>query len=250
MEKNYGIKLLVLAAGQGKRLRSEATQIPKVMRTALGKPLVGYVLDAADFVPAEDTWLVVGFRKEAVMEAFPDLNFVEQTERKGTGHAVLCAKEAFKDYDGDIMIINGDMPLFSKETLAGITEAHKKSGVACTMLTYTVEGEIPPFGHIIRDSEGFVCDIVEHKDATAEQKLIRELNAGLYIFSAKELFSALERLTPSTATGEYYLTALPALLKEDGFKTQAFPLKDADELLGVNTEEDLLKVEECLRNKL
>lgn len=249
MDKNNGIKLLILAAGQGKRLKSELTQIPKVMRTALGKPLVAYVLEAADFVPAEDTWLVVGFRKEAVTEAFPQLNFVEQTERKGTGHAVLCAKEAFKGYEGDIIIVNGDMPLFSKETLEGITKAHRAEGSACTMLTYTVEGEIPPFGHIIRDADGFVCDIVEHKDATAEQKLIRELNAGLYIFSAKALFSALERLKPSEATGEYYLTALPALLKEDGLKTRAFPLKDPDELLGVNTEEDLLKVEECLRSK-
>lgn len=249
MSEKKTLKLLVLAAGQGKRLNCEATQIPKVMRKALGKPLLGYVLDAAAFIPEKDTYIIVGFKKEAVIEAFPSLNFVEQTERKGTGHAVKCAENAFEGFDGDIMVINGDMPLFSQKTLRAIAEMHAEGGAACTMLTFTVKGDIPPFGHIIRDTDGFVTDIIEHKDATDEQKLIRELNAGLYVFSAKELFAALKKLSPSAVTGEYYLTDLPKLLLSDGYKTKAFVLADESELLGVNTEEDLLKVEEQLKLK-
>ncbi len=243
------MKLIILAAGQGKRLNSEKLQIPKVMRLACGKPLMGYVLDAADLVNKEDIYAVVGFCKEAVMEAFPELNFVEQKERKGTGHALMCAIDAIRDFDGDVMVINGDMPMFRKETIRKITDAHVESGAACTMATFVVDGEIPPFGHIVRDADGYVAAIVEHKDATEEQKLIRELNAGLYIFKANPLLSALERLTPSPVTGEYYLTELMAILDTMNEKTKPFVLDDEAEVLGVNTEEDLALVESMLKNR-
>ena len=243
------MKLIILAAGQGKRLNSEKLQIPKVMRLACGKPLMAYVLDAADFVEDKDVYAVVGFCKEAVMKAFPTLNFVEQTERKGTGHALMCAADAIKDYDGDVMVINGDMPMFKKETIRSIAKAHREAGVACTMATFIVKGEIPPFGHIVRDGDGFVGAIVEHKDATDEQKLIRELNAGLYIFKAAPMLKALEKLSPSPVTGEYYLTELMALLEAMGEKTKPFVLEDESEVLGVNTEEDLATVESMLKNR-
>lgn len=243
------MKLLILAAGQGKRLGCEQTLIPKVMRTALGKPLIQYVLEAADFVPEKDVWVVVGFQKQVVMEAFPNLNFACQEQRLGTGHAVMCAAEAMGECDDDIMVINGDMPLFRKETLRAIIDAHKQNGAACTMVTFNAVGEIPPFGHILRDKDGFVEAIVEHKDATEEQKLIRELNAGLYIFRGKALFGALPKLQKSAVSGEYYLTDVPAVLALEGEKTAAFMLPDESEVLGVNTVEDLEAVEKALKNK-
>ncbi len=244
------MKLLILAAGQGKRLGCEQSLIPKVMRTVLGKPLIGYVLDAADFVPDKDVWVVVGFQKQAVMEAFPSLNFACQEQRLGTGHAVMCAAEAMGETDEDVMVINGDMPLFRKETLHAIIDAHRQNGAECTMVTFQAVGEIPPFGHIVRDADGFVDKIVEHKDATEEEKLIRELNAGLYIFKGKALFDSLPKLQKSPITGEYYLTEVMAIIAAAGGKTAAFMLPDESEVLGVNTAEDLALVEAALKNKI
>lgn len=244
------MKLLILAAGQGKRLGCEETQIPKVMRKALGKPLLQYVLEAADFIPREDIWAVLGFRKEVVTEAYPTLNYVEQTERLGTGHAVMCAADVFDGYDGDVMVINGDMPLLSRDTLRAVERLHREKGTDCTMVTFNVKGEIPPFGHIIRDDDGFVAQIVEHKDATDEQKLIRELNAGLYVFKSKALFEALGRINKSPVSGEYYLTDVPMAISQKGGKTAAFVLEDETEVLGVNTAEDLEAVEAALRAKI
>lgn len=244
------MRLLILAAGQGKRLKSEETMIPKVMRCALGKPLMEYVLDAADFVPREDVYAVVGFCKEAVTAAFPDLNFVVQDQRKGTGHAVMCAAEAFEGYEGDVMVINGDMPLFKKKTLEDMYACHKANGAACTLGTFVEQGEeIPPFGRIIKDGDGFVVDIVEQKDATEEQRKIRELNAGVYIFDSAALFRALPTLEKSPVSGEYYITDVPKALAAKGLKTCAFVLEDKSETLGVNTEEDLAAVEAALSAK-
>jgi len=240
------MKLLILAAGQGKRLGCEETQIPKVMRHALGKPLLQYVLNAADFIPPEDTWAILGFRKEVVLEAYPTLNYVEQTERLGTGHAVMCAADTFKDYEGDIMVINGDMPLLSRKTLEETIRLHREKGAECTMVSFIVKGDIPPFGHIIRDEDGYVAQIVEHKDATEEQRLIRELNAGLYVFKSPVLFEALTRIKRSPVSGEYYITDLPAAIAEAGGKTAVYVLEDEDEVLGVNTAEDLEAVEAAL----
>ncbi len=243
------MKLLILAAGQGKRLGCEETQIPKVMRLALDKPLLQYVLEAAGFIPEEDVWAVLGFRKEIVLAAYPGLNYVEQTERLGTGHAVMCAAEVFKDYDGDVMVINGDMPLFSRKTLEDIIKQHREKGVECTLTAFYAKGEIPPFGHVIRDGEGFVKQIVEHKDATEEQRLIRELNAGLYVFKSRVLFDALGRIKPSPVSGEYYITDVPAAIAEAGGKTAVYMLEDENEVLGVNTAEDLAAVEAVLTQR-
>ncbi|MBQ3196368.1 MAG: NTP transferase domain-containing protein [Clostridia bacterium] len=244
------MRLLVLAAGQGKRLNSDAAMLPKVMRTVLGKPLMAYVLDAADFIPADEVYGVVGYLKEAVMDAFPQINFVVQDERKGTGHAVMCAADAFKDYKGEVMVINGDMPLFKRSTLIDMWNSHKASGAVCTLGTFVAEGEIPPFGRIIRDDDGFVCDIVEQKDATEEQRAIRELNVGVYIFDSESLFAALPKLTKSPVSGEYYLTDVPRQLAKEGKKTAAYVLSDPDETLGVNTEADLAAVEALLKSKI
>lgn len=243
------MKLLILAAGQGKRLGCEQTLIPKVMRTALGKPLIQYVLDAANFVDEKDIWVVVGFQKQVVMDAFPSLNFACQEQRLGTGHAVMCAAEVMGECDDDIMVINGDMPLFRTETLKAIMEAHRQNGAECTLVTFNAVGEIPPFGHILRDKDGFVKAIIEHKDATDEQKLIRELNAGLYIFKGKALFSALPKLQKSAVSGEYYLTDVPGVIAAEGGKTAPFMLPDESEVLGVNTVEDLAAVEAALNSK-
>ncbi len=241
------MKLLVMAGGKGKRLGSELTGIPKAMRKACGKPLLHYILKNTDFIPEEDKILIVGFMKEVILEAYPDLAYVFQAEQKGTGHAVMCANEALADYDGNVMVVNGDMPLVEKETLEKLAEYHQLKGNDCTILTCIQEdGEIMPYGRIVRDENGEFKGVVEQKDATEEERLIRELNVGMYVFDSKKLFESLKMVSASRATGEYYITDVPHIMKKMGFKVDAFSYGHIDEFFGVNTEEDLKRVEELL----
>ncbi|MBR6507056.1 MAG: NTP transferase domain-containing protein [Clostridia bacterium] len=240
------MKALILAGGKGKRLGSDITHIPKVMREALGKPLLGYVMEYTDFIPEKDKVILVGYEKERVINAFPEYPYAFQEEQKGTGHAVMCAAKHFEDYDGTLLIINGDMPLLKKESVLALKKYHEDAGADCTILTFVAKGEIPPFGHIIRTVSGNVAGIVEHKDASEAQKLIPELNGGIYMFDCKKLFSVLSRITPSPVTGEYYLTDVPKLMIAEGYKVEGFILPDETELAGVNTEEDLREAERIL----
>lgn len=243
------MKALILAGGKGKRLGSDITHIPKVMRKANGKPLLQYVLDYTDRIAMSDKVILVGYEKQAVIDAFPGYPFALQEEQKGTGHAVMCAAEHFKGYKGNVLVINGDMPLLKKESVYALEQAHEASGNKCTLLTFVAKGDIPPFGHITRDEKGKVTGIVEHKDATEEQKNIRELNGGIYIFDSETLFHTLSRITPSPVTGEYYLTDVPKLMIQDGCKVDTYVLEDEKELAGVNTEEDLSEVERILNEE-
>ncbi len=241
------MKLLVMAAGKGKRLNSEATGIPKAMRKACGKPLLHYILKNTEFIKDEDKVLIVGFMKDVILDAYPELAHAYQAEQKGTGHAVMCAADAFADYDGDIMVVNGDMPLVKRETLEKLAEYHTANKNDCTILTCTQkDGEIMPYGRIVRDENGnFVC-VTEQKDATEEERLIRELNVGMYVFDSKKLFEALKNVSASRATGEYYITDVPHIMKKMNLKVDAFSYGDIDEFIGVNTEEDLKNVERLL----
>ncbi len=241
------MKLLVMAGGKGKRLNSEATGIPKAMRKACGKPLLHYILKNTDFINDDDKILIVGFKKEVILEAYPDLAYVFQAEQKGTGHAVMCAGDALSGYDGDVMVVNGDMPLVKKETLLKLAEYHQSKKNDCTILTcIQEEGEIMPYGRIVRNEKGeFVC-VTEQKDATEEERLIRELNVGMYVFDSKKLFEALDKVSASRATGEYYITDVPHIMKKMGLKVDAFSYGHIDEFVGVNTEEDLKNVERLL----
>lgn len=243
------MKLLVMAGGKGKRLGSELTGIPKAMRKACGKPLLHYILKNTDFIPNEDKILIVGFMKDVILDAYPEMAYVFQAEQKGTGHAVMCAGEALKDYDGDVMVVNGDMPLVKKETLEKLAEYHTSKKNDCTILTcMQTEGEIMPYGRIVRNENGEFVGVVEQKDATEEERLIRELNVGMYVFDSKKLFDSLQKVSASRATGEYYITDVPHIMKKMGFKVDAFSYGHIDEFVGVNTEEDLKHVEDLLEN--
>lgn len=241
------MKLLVMAGGKGKRLGSEITGIPKAMRQAKGKPLLHYILKNTDFIPDDDKILIVGFKKEVILEAYPDLAFVFQAEQKGTGHAVMCAEEALSHYDGDVMVVNGDMPLVKKETLLKLAEYHALKKNDCTILTCVQEeGEIMHYGRILRNESGEFVGVVEQKDASEEELLIRELNIGMYVFDSKKLFEALKNVSASRATGEYYITDVPHVMKKMGLKVDAFSFGHIDEFMGVNTEEDLKIVESLI----
>lgn len=241
------MKAIVLAAGKGKRLHSEEFNLPKVMREANGKPLIRYALDSIDFIDKKDTVIVVGYMKEKVMENLGDeYLYSVQDEQKGTGHAVNCAKEHFDGYDGNVFISYGDMPLFKKETFKALIEKHNQTGADCTLLTAIVDNP-PAYGRIIRGEDGKICDIVEEKDCTEEQKKITELNVGVYVFKAKLLFEGLKNLKNNNAQGEYYLTDMPKIFVSSGKKVETFSTTDETEMYGVNTLEDLEFCEKQLK---
>ena len=242
------LKAVVLAAGKGTRMQTDGAEKPKVMREALGKPILYYVLTALDFIAPEDCILVVGFKKDSVIASFPEYIFVEQSQQLGTGHAVMCAYEALSGFGGDILVCCGDMPLIKSETYRGLCEEHRKSGNDCTVLSGTCDVYLP-YGRILRDIKGNFIGMVEEKDATEEQKSIMELNSGVYVFDAAALKSVLNLLKSDNAQGEYYLTDAPALMMGRGCKVGVCRRDLGLEIIGVNTPAQLNEVEKILSSR-
>ena len=245
MEQN--IKALVLAAGKGTRLRTEGVDLPKVLREACGKPLLHYVLTALNFLPVEDTVLVIGWQKEKVHAAFPDYPFAVQETLNGTGGAVQYAAGHLTDLNGHVLICCGDVPLMKRETYQALIRTHLEQGNACTMLSARL-GEGGSYGRIIRDSNGSFSAIVEARDCTPEQAAVTEVNTGTYVFRVSDLLSVLGELTTDNAQGELYLTDLPALLNVRGARVGLCDTCSPTEMLGVNTVEQLAEVETILQN--
>lgn len=239
-------KAVILAAGKGTRLQSEQYQLPKVLREANGQPLLHYVLEALNFLPQENTVIVAGYMKEKVMDRFPDYPYAVQAEQNGTGHAVQCAKAELQDFDGTVLVCCGDMPLIKKETYEALLKAHETSGNPCTFLTGTSNQDLP-YGRILRDEQGDFLRVVEDKDCTPEQKAIRELNAGVYAFDCKELLACLSLLKNDNAQGEYYLTDVPELMRNRGGKIGICCVELNEQIIGVNTVEQLREVEDFLK---
>jgi len=243
--KKPPIKAVILAAGKGTRLQSEGNTLPKVMRLAAGKPLLAHVLNALDFIPAKDCVIVVGYKQETVIEAFPDYTFAVQREQLGTGHAVMAAFAQLEDYDGSLLVCCGDMPLIRRETYLALIDAHNASDNICTLLSGTSDLGLP-YGRILRNDMGDFCGMVEDKDATPVQKQINELNSGVYVFDARALRSVLSELKSDNAQGEYYLTDAPVLLQKKGLKIGVCFRELGYEIIGVNTPEQLKQTEELL----
>jgi bifunctional UDP-N-acetylglucosamine pyrophosphorylase/glucosamine-1-phosphate N-acetyltransferase/UDP-N-acetylglucosamine pyrophosphorylase len=240
-------KAIILAAGKGTRLHSAEHQMPKVLREAAGQPLLHYVLENLSFLPQEDTVIVVGYRREQVMERFPDYPYAIQDPQLGTGHAVQCAKAQLQGFTGTVLVCCGDMPLLRKETYEALLETHQTDGCTCTFLTGTSDQDLP-YGRILRDDQGQFLRVVEDKDCTPEQKKIRELNAGVYAFDCQELLACLELLKNDNAQGEYYLTDVPDLMRQRGGKIGACCVDLGSQIIGVNTLEQLQQVETLLKN--
>ena len=240
------IKAVVLAAGKGTRMMTETNTMPKVLRQACGKPLLYYVLKTLQFVPKEDTILVVGYRREDVIAAFPDYPHAVQDPQLGTGHAVRCAKAELEDFDGTVLVCYGDMPLLKEEVYRGLLEDHARTGSVCTLLSGTTEEKLP-YGRVLKDENGEFLQVVEDRDCTPEQKAIRELNVGIYAFDCKELLACLDLLRNNNAQQEYYLTDVPALMKQRGGKVSVYTAELNEQILGVNTPEQLAIAEKYLK---
>jgi bifunctional N-acetylglucosamine-1-phosphate-uridyltransferase/glucosamine-1-phosphate-acetyltransferase GlmU-like protein len=239
------LKALILAAGQGKRMMSGGDGAPKVMRLANGKPLLGYVLGALSFIPENDTIIVVGYKREQVKAAFPGYAFAVQEIQRGTGHAVIAAAPALTGFDGDLLICCGDMPLIKRETYAALIDAHRRENSVCTLLSGESDDYLP-YGRVIRDENGDFSRIAEERDCGENELKTTELNAGVYIFNAQALLSVLSLLKTDNAQGEIYLTDAPALLKAAGGRVAVLKKRLGNEIIGVNTPEQLREVETLL----
>ncbi len=238
------LKALVLAAGKGTRMKSE---LPKVIHKVNGIPMVKKILNELDALQTEENILILGHKKEVVLEELGDVKYVVQEEQLGTGHAIMQAKELLQDYDGDVMILCGDTPLLRHETLKRMYEAHKKSGASTTILTSIYEN---PFGYgrIVKNGDKVVA-IVEEKEADEETKKIKEVNAGVYCCNSKELFEALGKVTNNNEKGEYYLTDIVSIQVNEGKTIGSFILEDNEEILGVNSKVELAQASKVLRER-
>src|SRR4029453_12708157 len=242
--------VVVLAAGEGKRMKSAT---PKVLHPLLGRTLLGHVLGAAGAARAERTIVVVGHKAEQgqahLPEIAPSATPVLQAQQNGTGHAVRIALDAAADASGTVVVLNGDVPLLRPETVEALPPAHEESKAGATVLA--AEGSDPAgLGRVVRDAAGHLERIVEERDATAEVRAIREINAGIYAFDAVLLRDALGKLSNDNDQGEEYLTDVFGLLATSGQPVGVFVAPDADETLGCNDRAELAALRALLRDRV
>ena len=245
------LEVLILAAGLGTRMKSG---VAKVLHKLDGRPLIAHVCRTAAQLEPRRLHVVVGHQAEQVQAAVDaelgheKTSFITQTEQRGTGDAVRAARSALADAKATILILSGDVPLVRSETLRAFVNAHAQSGASCTILTIRLENPAG-YGRVVRDAGGNFGKIVEQRDATDEERQIREVNSGIYCFDSEKLFAALERIQPTNSQGEYYLTDVPAILKAEGDLIALFQHPDAREVSGINTRAELAEFENLMRRR-
>ena len=243
------LDVLILAAGLGTRMKSATA---KVLHQLGGRPLISHVCRTAQLLNPRKVLVVVGHQAQeverVVRQELPEglPSFVTQPQQRGTGDAVMCARPQLENIRSILLVLSGDVPMVRVETLEKLIEEHRTSKAACSILSVRLEN---PFGYgrIVRDSENQFVEIVEQKDATSDQRQIREINSGIYCFETDKLFEALARVKPANEQGEYYLTDVPAILLADGQKVHVYAHDDPREVAGVNTRAELAEFENLLR---
>lgn len=243
------IRAIIPAAGKGSRLQKLSGDLPKAMFSVGDRPMIEYVLENISFIDKMDTYIVVGYGKEKIIEHLgDDYRFVEQKQQLGTGHAVMECAEEFKNFEGSVLITFGDMPLFRKEEFESMCQQHEKSGADCTLMTAENQA-LELWARVIRDENGHFTRIVEGKDCTPEQAEIKELFSGVMVFNSKSLFRILPQIGCSNIQKEYYVTEVPELMVNNGMVVETYFTKDGDDLRGINTPEDLEICESILKNR-
>jgi len=247
-EQQKPLDVLILAAGLGTRMKSRRA---KVLHELGGLPLIVHVCRTAVTLDPRQIFVVVGHQaaevEKAVRAHVGDLaRFVTQTQQRGTGDAVEAARSVLENSDSLLLVLSGDVPFVKRETLEKLIAQHRLTGADCTILSVRLENPTG-YGRVVRDGQNSFERIIEHKDATTEERQIREINAGIYCFDTAKLFDALRRLEPANKQGEYYLTDVPGILMTDGARVDVYLHNDAREVSGINTRADLAEFENLLR---
>lgn len=236
---------IILAAGDGKRMKSEN---PKVLCEVLFQPMLKWVENACRAAGIEEIYVVAGDREDLLRKISPGCQFVRQSERRGTGHAVMMAADALAD-GGDVVVLNGDAPLISAEDIENALTLHRARHDAVTLVTARVRDPYG-YGRILRDMDDAVLGIVEQRDADARQQRIDEINSGAYWFDAAFLARALKKLTISNAQGEYYLTDTVAIAVREGLSAGGYLCPDCDAVLGANDRRGLQALNDAARRRI
>lgn len=243
------LAVVVLAAGMGKRMKS---RLPKVLHPVLGRPMLAYVLDAVAGLSPERTVVIIGKGGEEVVKVVGEgngISYAKQEEQLGTGHAANCARNALKNFKGDVLILNGDFPLVTAKTLKSFIKKHEKDEADVSFLTafvYDPHG----YGRVARNGRGNVDRIVEEKDASSDERKINEINSGTYCVKSAFLWKALSSLTPENSQKEYYLTDIIGIARGKSLKVSGIPVKDPGEVIGVNDRAQLAFAEGLLRDRI
>lgn len=240
---------IIMAAGKGTRMKSD---LPKVLHKVCGKSMLDHVIDTVSELNPEKIFVIVGHEAEKVKASFDnrlDITWVEQKEQLGTGHAVMQIVPFLDNYNGNVLILSGDVPLITKDTISNLISFQYQNNLNATIMTTLLEN---PFGYgrILKNELEEVIGIIEEKDSNEEQKLIKEINSGTYCFNWNHLESALKQITPQNAQGEYYLTDVIKIFSSNNLKMKTFCTKNIEEVLGVNDRVALSEMSKILRKKI
>jgi bifunctional UDP-N-acetylglucosamine pyrophosphorylase/glucosamine-1-phosphate N-acetyltransferase len=237
---------IILAAGKGTRMGYD---LPKILHPVAQKPMVQWVIDAVTKAGVDRTILVVGHGADEVKACIPNCEFVLQEPQLGTGHAVDVCKETLADFDGDILILGGDGPLIRAETIAQMVKKQKDTNASATLATSIIP-DPTGYGRIVRDDNNRFLAIIEHKNATPEQLKLHEVYPSYAIFKAASLWSCLENLEKNPVSNEYYLTEVPAMMLARGENVEIVNAVPPEDILSINTPEQLAEVEAMLQSRL
>jgi len=241
------LRIIILAAGKGTRMKSD---LPKVLHPVCGVPMIQHVVAVANQISRRRPLVVIGHKAEKVSVILgEEVDYVLQEKQLGTGHAVMMAAPQLQDFSGDLLVLYGDTPLITTESLTKLVAEHQRAKSSVTVLSVEVENPTG-YGRIIRDEHGRLERIVEEKDASSEEKIVKEVNTGIYIFNYPDLAEALRCIEPKNAQGEYYLTDVIALLAARGKKAGAVPCPNSEELLGPNDRLALAETDRIMRRRI
>ncbi|HCA79430.1 MAG TPA: UDP-N-acetylglucosamine pyrophosphorylase [Bacteroidetes bacterium] len=231
---------VIMAAGQGKRMKDPSRA--KVLYELNGKPMIHYVVDLALELGTKPVVVIVGHQRQLVIDylgkSHPMVACAIQAEQLGTGHAVMQAEPALEGFRGDVVVLSGDVPLLTRKTMESLITHHRTTGAAATILTAIMQ-DPTGYGRMIRNADGSVKRIVEHKDATDSERAIKEMNSGIYVFDKERLFEALQNILPDNAQHEYYLTDVFEFFWKKQWTVSALVGDSVDEIHGINTFEQL-----------
>jgi bifunctional UDP-N-acetylglucosamine pyrophosphorylase/glucosamine-1-phosphate N-acetyltransferase len=242
------LAVLILAAGIGRRMKST---LPKVLHPLLGCPMMSYVIDAVRGISPERIVFVIGYGSEGVRKAVNQdrIEYVIQSEQLGTGHAAACARQLLGEFDGNILILNGDFPLIRSETLKNFVDQHNRTKAVVSILTNFMDNPYG-YGRVIRSGTGDVLRVVEEKDATPEERKLAEINTGAYCVESAFLWDALDRIGTENEQKEYYLPDIIGVISRSGNRVAAYVAADSEEVLGVNNRAELGAVEKIMRKRI